>query len=836
MIDLAQDVRLAVRRLRGAPGFTLFAVASLALGIGVTTAIYSAVRTLLWMPLGVPHLDALVSVSNAGMLISKPDFEDLRQSATVFAALGAAIPIETALAGSDTPQILQGEMVSSGYFAMIGVRPRLGRLLDATDDSAARHVAVVSERLWQTVFHSDPSVTGRVVSLRGVPFEIVGVVAGDFHGLQPDILSRGIWIPLASIGPGTAAAFSGADVASLNRRTYPALRVWGRLAPGKTVGQAAADAALIARQLDSAYPPDTARAQPRRWIVRGGVAATAARDFVDSIALMVVMAIATLLLIACTNLANLALARGTARAQEIAVRSALGASRWRLVREQFVESAIVVVAGGACGVFVLLRLLWSWSGDLPLAPNLTIPFRPQVDTDVLFASAVAMVLAVAVFGVWPALQSTRADVRDALGTGGPSGAPPKWRLHRNIVAWQVCGSVALLLVALLCARALATAAGGVFTTTTRDGLALAQIDFAVNGRNESQMRQTVASLLDAFGTQAGVQSASASTGLPFGFGSIFADSALYATPEHASASRTGVAWALTPTIAVTTEFFPTVGMRLARGRAFTVQDTAGAPLAAIVSEEFARETFRSTDVVGRTLARQNGMSSPAATPKMATAALEFLTIVGVAVDDEPWPSTGRKRSLIFVPFAQRHQPYFPITVVVRAREAATGVTALRSTIRRIDPDLAITSVGPGSILLEGPFFLLRVISAIASVLGLIALVLAMAGLFGVLSHVVAKRTREIGVRLAIGAERRDIFRLILRDGLHPVGKGLALGLGIGVAARIAVKTFVVTNVAAIDPWPLLLVPIPFVLAAVAACYFPAARAARVDPAVVLRDL
>jgi putative ABC transport system permease protein len=342
-------------------------------------------------------------------------------------------------------------------------------------------------------------------------------------------------------------------------------------------------------------------------------------------------------------------------------------------------------------------------------------------------------------------------------------------------------------------------------------------------------------MLDGFGTQAGVRSASASDGLPFGFGSVFADTAFYATPDHASAARTSGAWSLTPTIAITTEFFPTVGMRLARGRAFMVQDTAGAPPAAIVSEEFARETFRSTDVVGRTLVRQNGTAA-SATARGGAPPLEFLTIVGVSVDDEPWPSTGRARSLIFVPFAQRYQPYAPITLVVRARDAATGVSTLRTTIRRIDPDLAITSVGPGSVLLEGPFFLLRVISEIATALGLIALVLAMAGLFGVLSHVVAKRTREIGVRLAMGAERRDIFRLILRDGLHPVGKGLALGLGIGVAARIAVKTFVVTNVAAIDPWPLLLLPIPFVLAAAAACYFPAARASRVDPAVVLRDL
>ncbi|HEX6465099.1 MAG TPA: FtsX-like permease family protein, partial [Vicinamibacterales bacterium] len=534
---------------------------------------------------------------------------------------------------------------------------------------------------------------------------------------------------------------------------------------------------------------------------------------------------ATLLLIACTNLANLALARGTARAQEIAVRSALGAERWRLVREQLVEGSLVIVGGGALAFTILRQLVAYWTGDLPMGFGQTIPFTPQVDASVLAASVAAMLIAVIVFAVWPALQSTRSDVRAALGVGHGA-TPPKWRLHRTIIAWQVCGSVSLLLVALLCAKILMSIGS---VTGRHDELSLAEIDFTANGKSESQARQLAASILDDARVQGGIRAVALSDALPFGI-QPSGDSLLVTTPDHASEPGLKGAWSVAPAIAVTPQFFSTVSIRLVQGRAFNDQDDAGASRVAIVTEELARKTFRTTSVVGRQLATR----AAAPSDRRVTADVSALTIVGVAADDEPW-GNGQRKALIYLPFAQRYVPSMPVTVVARAADPVGGVAALRASVHRIDPDLSVSSAGTSAVLVYG-FYPLRVIAMMAASLGALALVLAMSGLFGVLSHVVMKRTREMGIRLAIGAERSDIVRLVLRDGLHPVAKGLLLGQGIGVASRIAVKAFVVTNVSAVDPWPLMLLPVPFVLAALAACYFPAARASRVDPNVALREL
>jgi hypothetical protein len=318
------------------------------------------------------------------------------------------------------------------------------------------------------------------------------------------------------------------------------------------------------------------------------------------------------------------------------------------------------------------QLLAYWTGDLAIGLGRTIPFTPQVDASVLAASLAAMSIAVMASAVWPALQSTRSDVRAALGAGHGA-TPPKWRLHRTIIAWQVCGSVSLLLAT----------------------------------RAETPSEGRLASDIGA------------------------------------------------------------------------------------------------------------------------------VTIVGVSADDEPWDN-GQRKPLIFLPFAQRYDRFLPVTFIARAVDPVQGVAALRASIRRVDPDLPVGNAATSVVLVYG-FYPLRLIAIMATSLRVLALVLAMAGLFGVLSHVVMKRTREMGIRLAIGAERSGIFRLVLGDGLQPVGKGLLLGLGIGFASRIAVSAFVVTNVSPVDPWPLVLLPVPFVVAALAACYFPAARASRVDPNVALRD-
>ncbi|MGH9409257.1 MAG: ABC transporter permease [Vicinamibacterales bacterium] len=822
MAGLLKDVTLALRTLRGSPGFALFAVVSLALGIGVTTVVYSGVRTLLWRPLGVPHAETLMGLRNGRLsqAASWLDFEDLRTQQTSFRAVAASITVTTAIGAGTGSRTVDAGAVSGEYFTVVGVRPRFGRLLTDADEAVGARVVVVSEAFWRTSLHADPAAVGRVIKVGGEPFEVVGVVEGAFHGLQ-SFFAESLWFPATTL-PGDSDAF-GATRALLEQRGSPWFAVWGRLRQPGAFGRASAEVALIGERLQATYP----QRSRRQWRLVTDAAAPPDNDPRDSITLMILAGIGAVLLIACTNLANLSLAKGTARAQETAVRYALGASRWRLVREQLIESLFIVGVGGVVGAVVAIGSVQYWAVDLSFAPGVSIHF-PEIDPSVFSAGLGGMALAALVFGLWPALQSTRSDVRSAIGAG-LGATPAKWRLHQNIIAWQVCGSAALLLVALLAVKVIAGLGHGVMVRTEHGDLALAEVDFRLNGKNEAQMRALTAAILDTTRAQAGVRSVAASNGLPFGWRigaretvPVSVDERV-ADPQHAASIRI---------IAASPAFFSTVGMRVLKGRGFTDQDDAGAPLVAILNEASARQLFHATDVIGRTVYLGTSVNGRASRSTTASAVL----VVGVCNDERPLFSDEKPDETIFVPFAQRYQKYAPITFVARAETPALGVAQFRSSVQRVDPDLAIMVAGTGRMLFDGPLLVLRIIIAMTAVLGILALVLSMAGLFGVLSHVVNKRTREVGIRLAIGAGRADIFRLVLRDGLRPVVKGLVLGLTIGVAARIAVRAWVVTDVAAVDPLPLLLLPIPFAIAGFLASYLPAARASRVDPNVALRDL
>jgi putative ABC transport system permease protein len=826
MEQVARDFRLALRRLRMAPGFTLFAVVSLALGVGVSTAVYSAVRTLFWLPLGVPHQDELVVLTDGRITnVSGPDFEDVRAQQSAFKTLAASTRIRTALASANGAEVVQGEAVSGDYFAVVQLGALRGRLLTPLDERESSRVVVLSERFWRQHMHADPAVVGRAIRLGGLPFEVVGVIRGSFHGLDR-FSSQSVWIPVGTIPTNGRAAF---DVwRDLTTRQAAMFTVWGRLRPDVPPARAAGEMQVIGQRLDAAYP--RGRDQPRRYSIREHAANPPASEAINTIAGMIMTGVGVLLLVACSNLANLALAKGTSRSEETAVRSALGASRWRLVREQLVESGIVVAAGGALGVFVLYWLVDYFTVDLPIGRYQTMLLRPDVSFEVLAASAVALLLALLVFGVWPALQATRINVRAGFGAG-LAATPPKWRLHGNLVAWQVCGCVALLLVAAMAQRVIGAIGGGLPAAVAGGDLAVAQVDFALNARDESQTRRLVDALLAGLRAQPGIDRVAVSNGLPIGFmGAMVRPGGMVTTEDEpfTAARDTGRPAAI---IAASPELFEMVGVTIRHGRTFTERDDAAAPRVAVISERLARDVFHSVDVVGRKLllATRPRLSPRAPAP-------ETMTVVGVSADlDEP-TRTYRGDTFVFVPWAQRYEPGVPVVLTVRGRSPAAAVGIVRATIRRVDPDLATSAVGTASTLLQGPFFILRIIRGLATALASISMVLAMAGLFGVLSHVVLRRMREMGIRIALGADRGRIFRLILFDGMRPVAKGIVLGLVIGVGARLAVRAWIVTDISAFEPLVLVVVPIPFVVAALVACYLPAARAARVDPNVALRDL
>ena len=386
MEPIIRDVRLAVRRLRMAPVFAVFAVVSLALGIGVSTAIYSAVRTLLWTPLGIAEPARAMSWTAAGHLMSWPDFVDLRTQQASFTSVVAARRLFVAVALGETVETVFGESVSGDYFATLGVNALHGRVLQPQDETSRARVAVVSESFWRTRLDRDPAAVGRSFKLGGETFEIVGVARGTFHGVH-SFIPASVWIPEVAVPDKVG---TGWPARQLTDRRLGSLSVWGRLKPGVSLAQANAEAAVIAQRLDVAFPLTppfvlTSGGPPVRrvWTLRDGTDAWGELDRLDAVGSAILFAVATVLLIACTNLANLSLAKGTSRAHETAVRTALGASRWRLIREQLVESAVVTAGGGVLGL-VLLAVLADWFvTDLPVAQGMVIHFSPEVSTEVL---------------------------------------------------------------------------------------------------------------------------------------------------------------------------------------------------------------------------------------------------------------------------------------------------------------------------------------------------------------------------------------------------------------------------------------------------------------------
>jgi predicted permease len=820
---ILRDVRLGLRRLRLNPGFTLFAVVSLAIGFAVSTAVYSAVHTLFWTPLGIPEPNEMVAIASGPQLawMSALDFQDLQSEQTAFRSLAAVSPIRTAFTSARRADVVVGEAVSGGYFSVMGVGARYGRLLTPADERDGARVAVISEHFWRSHFLSDPDAIGQHVRLGGVPFEIVGVTAGPFHGIVNRYLDGSVWVPRSALPRGLDRSSFSAPANDSDRSRGTAM-VYGRLRSGVAAGRAAGEIRVIADRLDGAYP--LARRLERKWSLRLD-ATQRSTEGLNTLAGLILTGVGMLLLIACSNLANLALARGTSRAEETAVRSALGASRWRLVREQLIESGIVVLAGGGLGLWLLAALVDYFTVDLMEGLGQTRTFRPEIDGAVLAGSAVAMVVAVLVFGLWPALQATRLDVRTRLGTA--SSTPPRWRLHRNLIAWQVCGCVALTLVAVMTQRIISVTVRFTGPAPTAK-VAVAQLDFALNGRDESQVRRSVDTLTTALRAQPDIQRVVASTGVPFPF--VWARSSYQVTRPDAPASRSSGPGEYAYVIAATPGFLDVYGVRLLRGRGLTERDDAAAPRVAVISERLARTFFQSTDIAGQTVAFGRRTAAGRAP------SLETVTIVGVCADPDGTPRTSRGDSYIFVPWAQRYEPDVAVILTAQSASPPAALGELRATIRRADPDLAISASGTGDVILQGPVYLFKIIAGLSTALAAMSLVLAMAGLFGVVSHLVMRRTRELGIRIALGADRRRIFGLILRDGLSPVGKGIVLGLTIGLGARMAVRSWVVTDIGAFEPLAFLLIPVPFIAAAFLACCLPAVRASRVDPNVALRDL
>ncbi|MEO8678104.1 MAG: ABC transporter permease [Vicinamibacterales bacterium] len=821
------DLRAAFRRLLAAPLFTLFAVLSLAVGVGVTTAAYSIVESLFLRAIHIadPARVAFIATPYSGRMragsVSEPDFRDLRTALHSFSSISASAQFSPTLTTRTTAAIARAESVDGAYFSTLGVTAELGRTIQPSDDTDHASVVVLSDRIWQARFAGDPHIVGQVIRVGGRPFEVIGVAAREFAGPRIDFVGTDIWIP-RSAEPSAAPTGQPAPATARDQRR---LTVFGRLAPSSTIATATRELELVARALDAAFPPPGFGKRgvfsERQW------SATSAAELGDEeyamrrFGLTLLGLVALVLIVACTNLANLVLARGTTRQQEITIRFALGASRWRLIRGQCAES-LLLSAMGAAGAYVMFRALQlvmhtEFTMGISRDGALAIAIDPQLNMKALAVAIVSLLLSLLVVGLEPALQLTRnPDIRGELAIGGN----PRSRRQRMLLRWQVLTATGFFIVSTMFVKYMLVEMrhdSGV--DLERMGVAI--VSFSAQDWNEARARRALERAVELAGKKPGVEAVAVSTSLPFG--APYEGRSVLSAPGQVPTGFNGQRAVL---MGATPSLFRVLGVQITRGRGFDDRDTAAGPRVAVVSEFTARQLFGSVDsAVGHEVVIDETV------PRSRSLAM----IVGVASDTDVGNILANPRACAYVPYAQRFASYAAITA--RSTGApADAIGALREAIRAADPDIVVNAIGSGRSVLAGRFEFLRGAGLTTVGLGSLTLLLAMVGLFGIQSHLVSRRTREIGVRMSFGATAAQIRWMVLSDGARPVVDGMMLGLVAGLIGRLFVRNYLELQVDVIDPWAFVVIPIPLILASYCACYLPARRAASVDPNVALRHL
>jgi predicted permease len=817
MRALIQDLRYGIRMLWRTPGFTLVALVSLALGIGINTTIFSLVNALLVRPVPVVREERRVVWLRAP--VSYPDYLDYREQARSFDGMAAATGTsEFSLSRGGEPELVKGEFVSANYFDVLGVSAAQGRTFGEDEGRDPVPVVVISHDLWRTRFDSDPSIVGRRISLNGLGFTVVGVAPENFIGTEVG-LNRELWVPLsmqtALNPPDSAGAVGGGEMGRFDERRNHWLAVFARLRDGVSREQAASELGVIARHVAETNfgkaDPETLRAS--QLLEMSGGMDPRDRDEVLPIAGLVMGVVALVLLIACANIAGLLVARAAVRRRETAIRQALGAGRLRLVRQWLTESVLLGVAGGALGLLLALwakDLLVSYSHATPLASlDLSLDYRVLAFT---FAVSVATGL---VFGLAPALQASRLDIVTALKTEDTlarSGSR-RSRLRAAFVAGQLTLSVVLLVGAGLFIRSLQNAHAIDPGFRVEQALTV-PVNLGLLRYKASDGQNFYRELLARVGAQPGVESASLVRFTPLGFS--YAQMQVVAEGQQKQSGDYGTSVGFN---VVGPGYFKTMDTRLVRGREFDDADREDSPAVAIVNETLADALWPGEDPLGKRLSLE-GAEGP------------FLEVVGVARDVKYRSLGERPHPYIYKPVLQSYEP--KMTLVVRASGDPLSVAGpVREQIHALDASLPVSDVKTLDEQFNLSLFPARVAAWTLGGFGLLALVLAGIGIYGVVSYAVAQRTREIGVRMALGAQRRDVLRLVMGDGVLVVFAGLAAGLLLAFAAARVAAGFLY-GVGATDPVTFAGVPVVLGTVALAAGYLPARRATKVDPMVALR--
>ncbi|MEK6281432.1 MAG: ABC transporter permease [Acidobacteriota bacterium] len=815
MKTLFQDLQYGLRMLWKSPAFTVVAIVSLALGIGLNTAIFSLVNVLLIR--AVPVVKEQDRVMWLRAPVSYPDYIDYRDQTQSFDGMAAITGTsEFSLTQGGEPELINGEYVTENYFDVLGVGAFKGRSFDKSEGQTPTPVVVVSEHLWRTRFNSDEGIIGRQVSLNGLGFTVVGVAPEKFIGTEVG-LNRELWIPLAMqpvLNPPEAARAADPGANRLQSRNSHWLAVFARLKPSVSREQASSELTTVARQVAETHNGKVSAETLRSVQLLRMSGGMDPRDQEEALPLagIVMAVVALVLLIACVNIASLLVARAAGRRRETAIRQALGATRPRLVRQWLTESVMLGIAGGALGLLLAL-----WANQLLISYLQTTPLASVdlgLDWRVLAFTVGISVTTGIVFGLAPALQASRVDIVTALKSEDAQRAGSRRsRLRTVFVTAQVTLSVVLLVGAGLFIRSLQSA------NTIDPGFRVERaltvpINLGLLRYKEAEGENFYRSLLARVEAQPGVERASLVRFSQLGFS--YAQFQVFKEGSHDPQTDEGISVGFN---VVGPNFFKTMETPLVRGREFTEADRKGAPGIVVLNETLAGTLWPGEDALGKRVSVE-GPKGP------------FLEVVGVARDSK-YRSLGESpRPYVYQPSLQSYDPR--MTLVVRTRGEPQSVTAaVREQIRALDANLPVADVQTLKDQLDLSLFPSRVAAWTLGGFGVLALLLAAIGIYGVVSYSVAQRTREIGVRMALGARERDVLGLVLGEVLFVIAVGLAVGLLFAFAATRAIAGFLY-GVGATDPLTFAGVPLLLGLVALVASYIPARRATKVDPLVALR--